>query len=109
MTRAQALLIIVGDADVLGLDPLWRRFLNYIHESGGWKGRRIPWDPTEGEQDGVGYDARRRGEAERELDDLIERTRAMIIDDGRLAERAEDQADVRRMEAGAEQPWREDQ
>ena len=47
MTRAQALLIVIGDPDVLGLDPLWRAFLNYIHSNGTWKGLAIPWDPME--------------------------------------------------------------
>jgi hypothetical protein len=45
ITRAQALLIIVGDPMVLGLDILWRRFLYFIHGSGGWKGAPFPWDP----------------------------------------------------------------
>ncbi|KAG9084862.1 hypothetical protein FRC06_003865 [Ceratobasidium sp. 370] len=45
ITRAQALLIIVGDPMVLGLDPLWRRFLYFVYQSGGWKGAPFPWDP----------------------------------------------------------------
>ncbi|KAJ7931318.1 hypothetical protein B0H13DRAFT_1858158 [Mycena leptocephala] len=36
VTRAQALLIVIGDPDVLSLDPLWRSFLNYIYTNGGW-------------------------------------------------------------------------
>jgi len=35
LTRAQALLIVVGNPIVLSLDPLWRQFLNYIHVRGG--------------------------------------------------------------------------
>lgn len=46
VTRAQALLVIVGNPHVLGLDPLWRSFLNYVHLNGGWVGPDIPWDPT---------------------------------------------------------------
>jgi hypothetical protein len=38
VTRAQALLIVVGNSNVLGLDPLWRRFLNVIALGGGWRG-----------------------------------------------------------------------
>jgi hypothetical protein len=45
ITRAQALLVIVGDPTVLGLDLLWRRFLYSIYQSGGWKGAPFPWDP----------------------------------------------------------------
>ena len=46
MTRAQGLLYVVGDPAVLGLDPLWRGFLNYVHQNGGWRGGDIPWDPN---------------------------------------------------------------
>lgn len=44
MTRAQALLIVVGNPSVLGLDPLWRDFLNWVHSRGGWAGPPPPWD-----------------------------------------------------------------
>lgn len=47
VTRAQALLIIVGDPKVLSMNPVWRGFLNYVHLKGSWKGRAIDWDPTE--------------------------------------------------------------
>ncbi|KAI0694508.1 RNA helicase [Cytidiella melzeri] len=46
VTRAQALLIIVGDPAVLGLDSLWRSFLNFIHVNGGWKGDEPHWDTS---------------------------------------------------------------
>ncbi|KAF8869388.1 P-loop containing nucleoside triphosphate hydrolase protein [Infundibulicybe gibba] len=68
VTRAQALLIVVGDPQVLGLDPLWRSFLNYIHKNGGWKGPDIPWDPLE-PVDGTGYDSRVREAAAAEDED----------------------------------------
>ncbi|KAF7323612.1 RNA helicase [Mycena kentingensis (nom. inval.)] len=42
ITRAQALLIVIGDPNVLGLDPLWRAFLNFVHSNGGWTGADIP-------------------------------------------------------------------
>lgn len=45
LTRAQSLLIVIGDPSVLGLDPLWRRFLYFVHRSGGWKGVPFPWNP----------------------------------------------------------------
>ncbi|GAA6013534.1 hypothetical protein JCM11491_006113 [Sporobolomyces phaffii] len=49
VTRPQAGLIVVGDPDILALDPLWRRFLLYIHANGGWCGQE--WDPTPFEND----------------------------------------------------------
>jgi helicase MOV-10 len=47
ITRAQALLVVIGDPRVLSLDPLWRSFLNYIFNNGGWTGSLKPdWDTT---------------------------------------------------------------
>jgi helicase MOV-10 len=43
ITRAQALLIVIGDTEVLGKDELWRTFLNYIVSSGGWTGKTPSW------------------------------------------------------------------
>ncbi|KAH9948068.1 P-loop containing nucleoside triphosphate hydrolase protein [Amylocystis lapponica] len=59
MTRAQALLIVVGDPSVLSIDPLWRSFLNYVHLNGGWRGDPITWDPRAPVQEGT-YDAELR-------------------------------------------------
>ncbi|KAH9041520.1 P-loop containing nucleoside triphosphate hydrolase protein, partial [Lactarius deliciosus] len=47
ITRAQALLIVVGDPEVLGKDELWRTFLNYAYLRGGWRGKMLTWKPTE--------------------------------------------------------------
>ncbi|KAM5541781.1 hypothetical protein V8D89_004510 [Ganoderma adspersum] len=44
VTRAQALLIVVGDPSVLSIDPLWRGFMNYIYSHGGWRGVSPTWD-----------------------------------------------------------------
>lgn len=43
ITRAQSLLIMVGDPEVLGTDPLWRVFLNYIGLHGGTTGKQPSW------------------------------------------------------------------
>jgi len=74
VTRAKALLIVVGDPTTLGMDPLWRRFLALIHRNGGWAGDEIPWDPEHDIED----------------DQLEEVTRIGILDNmKRLAERVE--------------------
>ena len=74
VTRAKALLIVIGDPGTLSLDPLWRRFLTMIHRNGGWTGDEIPWDP----------------EREVEDDQVEEATRIGILDNmQRLAERVE--------------------
>ena len=45
ITRAQALLIVIGDPDVLGKDKLWHTFLNYIESRKGWTGKVHSWKP----------------------------------------------------------------
>ncbi|KAH9059528.1 P-loop containing nucleoside triphosphate hydrolase protein [Lactarius vividus] len=47
ITRAQALLIVVGDPEVLGKDELWRTFLNYACLRKGWTGKALSWKPEE--------------------------------------------------------------
>lgn len=86
MTRAKSVLIVIGDPDVLGLDPLWRRFLNHVHAHGGWKGVRIPWDPDEevltdaAGGDRLAYDVKMRAHAEQDLQSLVARTSAFGLD-----------------------------
>ncbi|KAH6887860.1 RNA helicase [Coprinopsis sp. MPI-PUGE-AT-0042] len=84
ITRAQALLIVIGNPIVLSLDPLWRSFLNYIHSGGGWRGKEIDWDPVEDQAGGENlagnaFETRRRTEAEQEMDDTIKRLKALIV------------------------------
>lgn len=47
ITRAQALLIVIGDPEVLRKDKLWRIFLNYIESRKGWAGKVQSWKPDE--------------------------------------------------------------
>ncbi|ESK92581.1 rna helicase [Moniliophthora roreri MCA 2997] len=72
VTRAKALLMIVGDPSVLGLDPLWRKFLNYVHENKGWRGVDIPWDPTETIDEAGGYDRAIRDLAQAEMGEFMQ-------------------------------------
>lgn len=39
-----ALLIVVGNPEVLSLDPMWRSFLNYVRSNNGCTGAEISWD-----------------------------------------------------------------
>lgn len=100
MTRAKSVLIIVGDPDVLGLDPLWRRFLNHIHGKGGWRGIRIPWDPTQEVSSGgtagadAPYDVQMRERSEQDLQQLVERMSAIGLDALDEVEGAEADADL---------------
>ena len=80
VTRAKALLIIVGDPLVLGLDPLWREYLNTVHAGGGWRGQPIPWDPSEPVNPEGGYDVDLRMRALETADALAERLEALDLD-----------------------------
>ena len=46
VTRAKALLIVVGNPEVLILDPMWRALIKFIIENGGYLGK-----PSESELD----------------------------------------------------------
>ncbi|KAI0344524.1 P-loop containing nucleoside triphosphate hydrolase protein [Trametopsis cervina] len=103
ITRAQALLIVIGDPTVLSLDPRWRAFINYISINGGCTGKRIDWDPHEEVDRNGRYDVDRRAQATTAMDELVARTKEEIL------EHTEDmgghEADI--MEGNVEQPWRE--
>jgi helicase MOV-10 len=105
ITRAQALLIIVGNPVVLSLDPLWRALLNYIHEGGGWRGKGIGWDPKEPILPD-GYDRQIRNHAEREALDMISRLKSLIVENTEDLGTATDSDDEGYMDNGV---WREEE
>ena len=47
ITRAQSLLILIGDPEVLGMDNFWRTFLNYIILNNGSAGKLPSWKCTD--------------------------------------------------------------
>jgi helicase MOV-10 len=47
ITRAQSLLILVGDPEVLGKDNFWRTFLNYVTLHNGSTGKLLGWKCTD--------------------------------------------------------------
>jgi len=78
VTRAKALLIIVGDPAVLSLDPLWRSFLNYVHLNKGWKGPPPHWDTRAPVMEG-GYDQELRGVGLTDMNDFTRRMEALTL------------------------------
>lgn len=104
MTRAQALLIVIGDSNVLSLDPVWRSFLTHIYNSGSWKGYPTPdWDTKDPEVDKIDIlKARRATHSEEELK-LME-TIMETIDGVAVVEDTIDHGDGY---AAVERPWRE--
>ncbi|KAI0336614.1 P-loop containing nucleoside triphosphate hydrolase protein [Cubamyces sp. BRFM 1775] len=73
VTRAQALLVVIGDASVLSIDPLWRSFMNYIHLHGGWRGDAPTWDVNAPVQMDGNYAAEIREDATADMDALLAR------------------------------------
>lgn len=103
MSRAQALLIIVGDPNVLSLDPLWRSFLSYIYNSGGWTGRPLPdWDTTT-EIDNDEFIRRRKQRAAAEQEETLQK----VIETIDKRSRTEDIDGTGDGYEGVERPWRE--
>jgi helicase MOV-10 len=47
ITRAQALLIVIGDPEVLGRYDHWRTFLTYVKSRKGWTGKMHDWESDE--------------------------------------------------------------
>ncbi|KAG8944210.1 hypothetical protein FRC03_002138 [Tulasnella sp. 419] len=75
LTSCQALLIIIGSPNILRLDPLWRSFLNYIHQRGGWKGLPISWDANEDQEiEGLEEAYRKEG-----MTELEARLKSMVL------------------------------
>ncbi|KAK0452100.1 P-loop containing nucleoside triphosphate hydrolase protein [Desarmillaria tabescens] len=79
ITRAKALVVVIGDPTVLSLDPLWRSFLNYIYKNGGWRGLPISWDPDADVDESGGYDRAIREAAEEDMNDFGRQLEAMTL------------------------------
>ncbi|KAJ7636868.1 P-loop containing nucleoside triphosphate hydrolase protein [Roridomyces roridus] len=86
VTRAQALLIVIGNPEILALDPLWRAFMNYIHTRGGWRGKEITWNADEDViPSAAAYDLEMKRRAEGEAEEMMARLKSLIAqqnDDG---------------------------
>ncbi|KAG8867123.1 hypothetical protein FRC20_006671 [Serendipita sp. 405] len=103
ITRAQALLIVIGDPNVLSLDPLWRSFMSYIYNNGGWTGHPEPdWD-TNSEINGEEFVRSRREQATAEESEMLQRLTEVIETRNRI----EDLEDVGDGYEAIERPWRE--
>jgi helicase MOV-10 len=100
------LLIIIGNPLVLSLDPLWRSFLEYIYNSGGWRGRplRPDWDTIAG-VDGEELINSRRAALQSEQEALMRRV-TEVVEHKAEADSIED-FDVGDGYQEVERPWKE--
>lgn len=96
VTRAKALLVIVGNPSVLSLDPLWRSFLNYIYNNGGWKGASPSWNTEIPVDEAGGYDRQVREAAENDMNELTRIMESLTT------------ANVEEGEANIDRPWNAD-
>ncbi|KAF9487363.1 P-loop containing nucleoside triphosphate hydrolase protein [Pleurotus eryngii] len=101
VTRSKALVVVVGDPEVLSLDPLWREFLNYVHTNGGWKGAPPSWDTSAPVDGAGGYDAQVRELAIADMNDFTQRMEELTLAGSANDENAE------ALDAGVDRPWRE--
>ncbi|KAK7684935.1 hypothetical protein QCA50_011770 [Cerrena zonata] len=102
VTRAQALLIIIGDPSVISLDPLWRTFLNRLYNNKAWKGDPPTWDPKAKVRLNGGYDQQ---VVEETMNDMNDFTKAMTrLTLGDLIPQLEEDDDVA---ANDDRPWQE--
>lgn len=90
------MLIVVGDPQVLSLDPLWRSFLNYIYLNGGWVGPDITWDPKAAVDEAGGYDKAVRTATQLDMNEVARRMELLT-----MAELEEDG------DANVDRPWRD--
>ncbi|KZT64425.1 P-loop containing nucleoside triphosphate hydrolase protein [Daedalea quercina L-15889] len=72
ITRARALLIVVGDPGVLTLDPVWKEFLAYVQSNGGWRGKGLHRNNLNSDDEDTAQDAVRQ-----ETKELIERIQSL--------------------------------
>lgn len=105
VTRAQALLIVIGDPNVLSLDPLWRSFLNYVHLNGGWAGPGPTWDTTETVDENGEYDQHIQAAAMTDMNLLTRRIEQVVAENMQTDTDSED--DDNDDDANIDRPWRE--
>ena len=81
LTRAQALLIVIGDPTVLSLDPVWRGFLTEVHSKGGWRGKEMTWNPVVVQEVIGGYEEELRSRDHGVMEETLQRLRSMLLTD----------------------------
>jgi len=99
ITRAKALLIVIGDPSVLSLDPLWRAFLNYVHTNGGWKGNPPTWDTRAPVDDSGDYTREVRDLNVADMNEFARRMEALTLQGAT--------ADDEDPDVNVDRPWRE--
>ncbi|KAI0044323.1 P-loop containing nucleoside triphosphate hydrolase protein [Auriscalpium vulgare] len=77
-TRAQAMLIVIGDPEALGGHPIWRTFINYVASHGGATAKQPDWNLTT-KVPVPGYVEIRVDERSRVGDEYIDKRSATVL------------------------------
>jgi len=97
-----ALLIVIGNPEVLSLDPMWRSFLNYVRRNNGCIGAEIPWDYNEEVDVGGDYAERYRNARIDDMNALTIRLQERVLARASVADVGSDD------EGGnVDRPWRD--
>lgn len=83
----------------MSLDPLWRSFLNYIYNNGGWKGDPPVWDMNAPVRDDAKYDEEMRELGLADMNELARKLESYTLGEG------SDDTD----DGNVDRPWREDE
>ncbi|KAG9024569.1 hypothetical protein FRB95_011352 [Tulasnella sp. JGI-2019a] len=109
VTRAKGLFVIVGDPLVLGLDPLWRKLMNYIHLNGGWTGTAPDWDPTAAvDDDPEILVTERETRRDTDMEELARRLMDVVVSGGvGASSSAPHDYEEEQLESSGDRAWRE--
>lgn len=115
VTRAQSLLIVIGNPRILRLDPVWREFMRWVNEKGGWRGTPYLADMGDLDRDVHNADSHAMHRAQAEAEEMRLRLQSMILSavemrswivpDGDVSDAGSDSDGV---EGAEDQPWRYD-
>ncbi|KAH9829555.1 P-loop containing nucleoside triphosphate hydrolase protein [Rhodofomes roseus] len=76
ITRARALLIVVGDPNILALDPVWKEFLAYVKRNRGWRGVDVSFGDGSDSDEGISAQTA----AQQDVQELIQRLRSLTME-----------------------------
>jgi helicase MOV-10 len=95
---------VVGDPNILSLDPLWRSFLNHVYVNGGWVGDAPGWDTDAEVAEAGGYDTELRELGLSNMNEFMRRMETLTLSNAHAEDGEEDEQQA---EANFDRPWQE--